>query len=111
MLLETVLDDGQYALVAEAADRVLDGAPVLGEEAAHVIEIGGVEHGGEFTARLPQRRSVGESEPAIQMRHEPDGPDQQELHVLEERRTRALDGVADELAYPRDHENGEAGHP
>jgi hypothetical protein len=46
MLLETILDDGQHTFVDEAADGVLHGALVVGEQAADVVEIEGVEHGG-----------------------------------------------------------------
>ncbi len=44
MLLEAVLDDGQHLLVDETADRVLHHAFVLGEQAADVVEIEGIQH-------------------------------------------------------------------
>src|SRR5215510_14429263 len=62
-------------------------------------------------ARLTNRLSVGEPEAAVEVRHQPDGPDQQELHVLEEGRPRPLDGMADELPDPGDDDDGEADRP
>ncbi len=51
MLLEAVLDDGQDFLVDEAADGVLHHALVFGEQAAHVVQIEGIQH----RAMIPTR--------------------------------------------------------
>ena len=52
MLLEALLDDGQHLLIDEAADRVLHHSFVLGEEAANVVEIEGIQHLGTFLISL-----------------------------------------------------------
>src|SRR5690349_18838359 len=63
----------------------------------------------------PQRRPAacleGDAESSIDVRHQPDRADQQELHVLEEGGAGALDGVPDELPDPRRHEDHQAGGP
>src|SRR6187549_4032831 len=104
MPLETVLDDGQYPLVDEPADGVLHHSFVLGDEAADVVEIEGIQHLGTFLislqqssapARVSSRRadcynemrnvpiSVRDAQPAIQVPEQPQRPDQQELQILE----------------------------
>ena len=55
--------------------------------------------------------SVRDAEAAVGRGQQPQRPDQQELQVLEEGRTPALDGVADELPDPRDDEDRQRGQP
>jgi acetoin utilization deacetylase AcuC-like enzyme len=56
------------------------------------------------TRALTPEFLVANAQAAIQIREQPQRPDQQELQVLEEGRTLALDAVADELTDPSQHE-------